>query len=173
MPEANIESRLQRLEAGEAIKTLKARYLACCDNKDPAGVRACFADGPVPMDYGPIGQFDDADAMVAVYADIACHDYMVEMHHGVNPQIEIIDDDHAHGEWDVHYQLINTQDMTLTQLGGHYWDEYKRTADGWKISASRCDIHFTLSIQLGNDALKTLFAGSQPPAAPDSQTDSA
>lgn len=163
MNDLNIEDRIRRLEDIEAIRALKARYLACCDAKDPDGVRACFADGPITIEYGPIGSFETADDLVAVYTEIACHEHMVEMHHGVNPRIELTGGDSAHGRWNVHYQLINTRDMTLTQLAGEYRDEYRRTPAGWRISATRFAVTSALSVTLGEDALKLLLASNQPP----------
>lgn len=155
----SIESRLNILEATEQIRELKARYLACCDAKDPVGMRACFLDGPVKIDYGVVGSFDRADALIEVFKQIGCHDYMVEMHHGVNPQIKILGDDEAKANWGLHYQLINTQDKTLTQLGAYYDDEYRKTASGWKIYATRCVVTSMLVLQLGPDALKAVVTG--------------
>lgn len=155
--------RLCAVEDREAIRDLKSRYFAACDAKDPAGMRACFLDGPIDIDYGAIGSFDNADDLVQVFRDIGCHPHMVEMHHGLNPRIRITGPDSAEGEWALQYQLINTNDMTLTQLGARYEDAYRRTADGWKIAATRCIVHSTLVIQLGEDALKRVIAG--PPEA--------
>ncbi len=43
---AAIAGRLARLEAADAIRALKLRYLRACDDKDPEAMRACFvADG--------------------------------------------------------------------------------------------------------------------------------
>lgn len=159
MNAATLEKRLSVLEAVEQIRELKARYLACCDAKDPVGMRACFVDGPVKIDYGVVGTFDRADALVEVFKQIGCHDYMVEMHHGVNPQIQILSDDQAKAHWGLHYQLINTRDKTLTQLGAYYDDEYRKTPNGWKISATKCVVSSTLVLQLGADALKAVVTG--------------
>jgi hypothetical protein len=155
-----IEQRLQRLEDIEAIRALKARYLFCCDRKDPSGMRACFADGPVRIDYGAVGTFDNADALVKLYTDIACHPHMVEMHHGMNPQIEVLDDAHARGTWSLHYFLINTQTQGVTQLAGYYEDEYRKAGGTWKIGATKFVATSTLSLDLSGGSLKTLFAGS-------------
>lgn len=159
----DIEKRLARLEAIEAIREVKARYLACCDAKDPAGVRACFADGKIHIDFGVIGTFDHADAMVELYTQMACHPHMVEMHHGSNPRIQIIDAQTAHGQWALTYQLINTEMNTLTQLGGEYEDEYRLTDDGWKISATKFTVTSTLAVELGEAGMNPLFAGRQMP----------
>ena len=58
MGNKTIEQRVQALEDIEAIRQLKARYLFCCDCKDPKGARSCFVDGPIHIDYGVIGTFD-------------------------------------------------------------------------------------------------------------------
>lgn len=164
MSNSLLEQRLAVLEDTEAIRSLKARYLACCDAKDPVGMRACFADGEVAIDYGVVGRFDRADALVEIFKQIGCHPHMVEMHHGANPQITLRGDDHAEGRWGLHYQLINTQDNTLTQLGAYYEDEYKKTPAGWKISATRCVVTSMLSLKLAADAVRALVIG-RPAAA--------
>lgn len=161
-----IERRLRTLEDIEAIRTLKARYLFCCDRKDPAGMRSCFADGPVHIDYGVVGTFDRADALVKVFTELGCHEHMVEMHHGVNPQIEVLDETRARGTWGLHYFLINTQARNLTQLGGYYEDEYRKTAAGWKISRTRFVVSSTLAMDIGEGAARILFAGRNVPAPP-------
>jgi hypothetical protein len=160
----NPEARLRRLEDAEAIRTLKHRYFFCCDRKDPVGMRACFADGPVHIDYGAVGTFDRADALVKVYTEIACHDHMVEMHHGMNPQIEVVDERTARGKWSLHYFLINTQTRGVTQLAGYYEDEYRKDPGGWKISKTRFVPTSTLALDVGEGVAKALFAGRTPPA---------
>ncbi len=160
---SRIEARLQAVEDAEAIRTLKARYLFSCDRKDTAGMRACFADGEVQIDYGVVGTFDTADALVKVFAEIGCHDHMVEMHHGANPQIKVLDATQARGTWSLQYGLINTQAGTMTQLGGYYEDEYRKFDGAWKITATRFVATSTLVLQLGADKVQSLFAGRQPP----------
>lgn len=160
MQNDDIAARLQAVEDREAIRELKAAYFAACDGKDPDAMRACFADGPVAIDFGAIGAFDNADDLVQVFRDIGCHPHMVEMHHGLNPRVRITGADSAEAEWALQYQLINTKEMTLTQLGARYEDGYRRIADGWKITATRCIVHSTLVVQLGEDALKRVMAGS-------------
>ena len=161
---SEIEQRMQRLEDIEAIRALKARYLFCCDRKDPKGMRACFADGKVHIDYGAVGTFDNADALAKIYTEIACHDHMVEMHHGMNPQIEVLDGTRARGTWSLHYFLINTQTKGLTQLAGYYEDEYRKHDGAWKITRTKFVATSTLAMDLSDGVAKGLFAG-RPPAA--------
>lgn len=160
----SLEARVRRLEDLEAIRTLKARYLFLCDRKDAKGMRACFADGKVHIDYGVVGTFDNADALQKIFTDIGCHDYMVEMHHGANPQIKITGPDSARATWSLHYFLIQTEQKSLTQLGGYYEDEYQRIGGEWKISKTKFIATSTLALDISSGAAKALFAG-RPPAA--------
>jgi hypothetical protein len=160
-----IEARLRRLEDIEEIRALKSRYFYACDRKDPKGMRDCFKDGTVYIDYGAVGTFDNADALARVFKEIGCHDHMVEMHHGMNPQIELLDATRARGTWKLHYFLINTQDRSVTQLGGYYEDEYQVQDGAWKISRTRFVATSTLAMNVGEGIAKVLFAGRAPPAA--------
>lgn len=164
MSDQELLKRVAALEDVGAIQSLKAAYFAACDAKDPAAMRACFVDGPVAIDYGPIGKFNDADAVVKIFTEIGCHPHMVEMHHGSNPRVELLGGDRARGSWALHYQLINTQENKLTQLAGYYEDEYRKVDGAWKIAATHFTPASTLVIDLGPEGVKTVFAGC-PPAA--------
>ena len=155
----NLEERLARLEAIEAIRQLKSHYLAACDAKDPAAMRACFCDGPVHIDYGVLGQFSDADTVVRLYTEQACHPHILEMHHGSNPQIELVAPTQARGSWSLHYQQINMQTNVLTQMGGVYADEYRLTPTGWKMSATVFEQKSLLVLNLGEETVQAVVKG--------------
>lgn len=159
----DIAARVQALEDIEAIRRLKARYLFSCDRKDPTAMRACFADGAVDIDYGPVGRFDSADALVKVFVEVGCHDHMIEMHHGANPQIEIVDATNARGTWSLQYGLINARENTLTQLGGWYDDGYRKIGGEWKMVKTHFFGTSLLVLKLDADAIKTVMAGKPPP----------
>ncbi|RQS76924.1 nuclear transport factor 2 family protein [Burkholderia sp. Bp8963] len=161
-PTEQLETRLRRLEDADAIRRLKARYFTSCDRKDPQRMRDCFAPGAVHIDYGRIGVFEHRDALVDVFERLGCHPHIVEMHHGVNPDITVLDDTHARGTWGLHYQMIDTNAHTLTQLGAYYDDEYRKVDGEWKIAATRCVVTSTLSARYEGDARGVLFAGTLP-----------
>lgn len=161
---AVLEAKLRHIEDIEAIRQLKARYFFCCDQKDPDGMRACFAVGDVTIDYGVVGRFTHRDQLVDVFAQLACHDHIVEMHHGVNPKITILDRSMASGTWGLHYQQIDTLKQTVTQLGAHYHDEYRKIDGAWKISATRCTVTSTMVTEIADGTPRILFAGRPPPA---------
>ena len=167
------EQRLARLEAIEAIKQLKARYFFACDNKQPAAVRDCFVDGPLRIDYGRIGQFDNADAMVAVFTRLACEPHIVEMHHAQNPQITVhfaaeAEATKAGAIWGLYYYQIDTRQQAITQLAGFYEDEYRCVQGDWKISATRYQVTSSQLLDWSEGVARVLFAGRE--AAPLSMT---
>lgn len=160
-PIDQLETRLRKLEDVEAIRRLKARYLACCDLKDPQGMRDCFASGLVRIDYGEIGVFENRDQLAVIFEQLGCHPHIVEMHHGVNPQIDVLDETQARGTWGLHYQMINTCSCVITQLGAHYEDEYRKIDGHWKISATRCVVTSTLVASYEVTVPGVRFAGVQ------------
>ncbi len=161
---SDLEARIARLEAIEAIKSLKARYFAACDGKDPAQVRSCFADGEVDLQYGRIGNFTSADAMLVVYSKLACAEHIVEMHHAQNPQISVLSAIEASATWGLYYFVIDTNQNVATQLGGAYYDEYRCDEGEWKISKSVFTQSSTLMIDVGDALAKIVFAGRAAPA---------
>jgi len=159
-----VEKRLERLEAIEAIRQLKARYFHACDSKQPELVRECFAPGEIDLRYGRIGNFDNRDQVVAIFTELACQDHIVEMHHGQNPQIEILDADNATATWGLYYYLIDTRQKTVTQLGGFYEDGYVRLDGEWKMSKSWYEVKSTQIFDLTEGLAKVIFAGATAPA---------
>ena len=158
-----LEDRIARLEAIEAIKALKSRYFHACDRKQPEQVRACFAEGPIDLRYGRVGNFSDREEMVAVFTELACNDHIVEMHHGQNPQITLIDENHATATWGLYYHMIDTRRQTATQLGGLYDDDYRRIAGEWLITRSHYEVVSTRILDLSTDRVGVVFAGAVAP----------
>jgi len=160
----NLEQRVARLEAIEAIKQLKAKYFLACDNKQPAVVRSCFVNGNMVIDYGRVGSFSNADDMVAIYTKYACGEHIVEMHHAQNPQIEILSNTQARASWGLYYYMIDTHQNSVTQLGGLYEDEYRCVEGEWKISSTSYQVSSTQLMDMSAGIAKMVFAGREAPA---------
>jgi hypothetical protein len=47
----DLEVRIQKLEDIEAIKQLKARYWFACDQRDAQGIKDCFVDDKLLIDF--------------------------------------------------------------------------------------------------------------------------
>jgi hypothetical protein len=158
-----LEQRLSRLEAIEAIRQLKARYFHACDRKELDAVRDCFSPGKIDLRYGRIGNFTAREQMLTVFSELACQPHIVEMHHGQNPQIEILDQDNATGVWGLYYYLIDTRRKTVTQLAGNYDDAYVRHDRQWHITRSIYEVTSTQIFDLSGGLARVIFAGAAAP----------
>ncbi|WP_327151800.1 nuclear transport factor 2 family protein [Nocardia sp. NBC_01329] len=140
-PESELAQRITLLETVEAIKALKHRYFRACDAKDPARFRECFvAEGSV-LDYGELG-VSDADGMAAVFESIALRQVdgkhaVLDMHHGLHPDITVHADGTASGRWTLQFRQVNLLNDTDSLSTGEYEDSYVVEDGRWKIAVSR------------------------------------
>jgi SnoaL-like domain len=158
-----LEQRLLRLEAIEDIRQLKARYFHACDTKQPDAVRECFAAGTIDLRYGRIGNFSDREQMLEVFTELACQPHIVEMHHGQNPRIEVLNAENATGIWGLYYYLIDTRRQTVTQLAGFYDDAYSCREGQWRITRSSYEVTSTQIFDLTDGLARVVFAGAAAP----------
>lgn len=136
----SLEERIARIEARDQIIALKYRYFRACDSKDPEGFRSAFVSEGADIDYGPLGSFDDADKITDIYRSIALEkengQYVVlDMHHGIQPDITIIDEGSAVGHWTLRFSQANRREGTLKLAAVEYLDSYVLQEGEWKISA--------------------------------------
>ena len=130
-------ARLDRLEAIEAIRVLKARYADVCDTGyDPVRMRPFFTDDSV-WDGGPrFGRYEGVEAVCGFFAGISSQ-ITWALHYMIAPIIEVADDClTATGSW---YLLepctIATDDGARAMvITGRYADRYRKEPDGWKFS---------------------------------------
>ncbi|MBV0934706.1 nuclear transport factor 2 family protein [Marinobacterium weihaiense] len=148
----NSERRLARLEALEAIRQLKHRYLNACDTKDVVRIRDCFAPGAISIDYGPIGTFDNRDRFIDLYRQLACHERVKDLHHAGNPEIELTDDHNATARWALFYFNLDADTGATLQLSGQYHDCYRCIEGEWKIVATRFERLMELAQSTVQDA---------------------
>jgi hypothetical protein len=158
IPANDLATRIERLETLEAIRQLKAHYFNACDSQDPGGASRCFAPGEILIDMGHIGVFRHRDEFAALYRAAGCHDYVLDLHHGANPEIEVIDGQHARAVWSLNYRNINTRDRTVTFLSVLYRDEYVKLEGEWKIITCRVEYKTALHLSYASGALQALLA---------------
>lgn len=140
-PDADLAARIGLLEAIEAVKALKHRYFRACDAKDPARFRECFVTAGSVLDYGELG-VSDADGMAAVFESIALRQVegkhvVLDMHHGLHPDITVHADGTASGRWTLQFRQVNLLDHTDSLSTGEYDDSYVVEDGRWKIAVSR------------------------------------
>ena len=157
---SDLEKRVQELEDILAIQHLKHTYLNACDAKDVQAMIGTFVISDCKIDYGPVGSFTNRDDLAKVFQEAACHDYMLESHHAHNPIIKIIDASYATGHWSLTYNLINTENSSITTLQGEYHDVYQKIDDQWLIKETTFSGRSSLNLQIDEELLKVIFAGS-------------
>ncbi|WP_137724861.1 nuclear transport factor 2 family protein [Prescottella subtropica] len=160
MTERTIEQRIADLERIEAIKNLKHRYLRACDAKDPETFRACFVDRGARIDYGPLGQFDDADPIAEIFRSIALQKVdgrhvILDMHHAFHPEITLHGDESASGKWTLAFRQVNLIDNTETVRSIEYVDEYVVENGAWKMSACASNVLWSMTRPLGEGTVVT------------------
>jgi SnoaL-like domain len=155
----DLRRRVQRLEDTEAIRRLKARYLNACDSQDPEGAKHCFAEGEVVIDMGHVGVFGDREGFAEVYRTFGCQPFILDMHHGANPEIDFIDDHHARARWALEYRNFNTQAKTVTFVSLIYHDEYVKQDGQWKIAKTRSEFKTALHCSYASGALQSQLVG--------------
>lgn len=158
---STLEQRIQHLEDIESIRQLKARYFHSCDRKDVEEIKSCFCPGQVHIDYGALGVFSTREAFIELFRELACHNHIIDMHHGQNAQIQADSATSASATWDLYFHQIDLQNNTLTQLAGCYEDEYKKQGGNWQISRTVFRPSSTLLVQMDDNQLRLLFAGRQ------------
>ena len=132
------DAQIRRLTDIEALKTLKHRYAAYCDDGFNAdGIASLFTKDAV-WDGGPFGRFEGREAIREFFTsmpdtvDWACH-YML------NPVIEV-DGDRATGAWLLWQPLVLKEDSQAMWISASYNDTYVRVGDEWFHESVKVDI---------------------------------
>jgi ketosteroid isomerase-like protein len=148
----SVAARIERLEAIEAIRVLKARYADVCDTGyDPVRMRPLFTDDAV-WDGGPrFGRHEGVDAVCDFFAGVSSL-ITWALHYMIAPVIEVADDGAtATGSW----YLLEPCTMTTDDgpramlLMGRYADRYRKTPDGWKIAELKLDCQMITPLDEG------------------------
>ena len=122
----------------EAIKVLKARYFRLMDTKDWDGLAAVFTDD-VTIDMTDTGggiTHSVAEYLPFLRANI---EDVATVHHGHTPEITLTSASTATGTWAMEDMLWWPDGADLRSLHGYgyYVEEYRKSTDGWRISAMR------------------------------------
>lgn len=129
--------RLDRLEAAEAIRNLKARYFRLIDTKQWDALRGLFTGGMQVVTPGGRVWMEGGDAYAAslrfgLESAVSCHQ-------GLTGEIEVVDAASARGIWAMQ-DVITWADRHPREgwkaiLGrGHYHETYRREDGEWRIA---------------------------------------
>ena len=143
MAAATLERRIQVLEDIEAIKKLKARYCACCDDDhEPNALADLFVEDGV-WEASGITRAEGHTAMKAYFGGLRASGRIRNSAHNVfNPQIEV-DGDTATGHWRLimlYTGNLPSGDVQYFRIIGWYREEYVRSDGGWKFRSLYCQV---------------------------------
>lgn len=161
----SLEQRVAELEAVAAIQALKYRYWRACDAKDPAGFRECFIARGAEIDFERMGQFTDADAIaevfrrVALRTDGAGQPLVLDMHHGMHPDIIVLDATTAAGTWTLRFRQLDLTARTEKVAAIEYDDTYTLEHGTWRMSSSRARTRWSLTRPLADDVMFDIAVG--------------
>jgi hypothetical protein len=140
MTRHNTELRLDRLEAAEAIRHLKAEYARLCDSGyPPAEIAALFTEEGVWEAENDVGSHRGRDEIAAFFTGMS-DVYTWAQHYMLTPRITVADDaQSAAGSW---YLLMpcTIRGVTATRgawLAGRYEDDYVKVDGVWKVAHMR------------------------------------
>ncbi len=143
MSTATLEQRLDRLESIEAIKQLKARYCAGCDDDhNPDTLAALFEDDAV-WEATSNGRYEGIAAIRGFFSDLrASGRIRNSAHHAINPIIEV-DGDHAVGHWRLimlYTANVSGGGVQHLRIIGWYRERYRRSNGQWRFQSLYCEV---------------------------------
>ena len=135
---------VERLEAIEEIKQLKARYFRCMDTKDWDGFTTVFMPD-ARMDVS--GEFSDdvadGEGVTTGNREIAAFvrgsiDAVTTVHHGHTPEIDVTSPIKATGVWAMEDHLWWPEGSPVATMHGygHYHEAYEKVDGQWRIKST-------------------------------------
>jgi len=129
---AQLEQRVQVLEDVNAIRHLKARYAAYCDDQyNPDSLAALFTEDAVWESQG-LGRFEGREAIRAFFGS-ASQLFTFAIHYSLNGQIDV-QGDTARAQWYLFMPCTLGDGNRAMWRAGVDHEEYVRVAGEWKFT---------------------------------------
>ena len=142
-----IERRLQVLEDAEAIRNLKARYAALCDNQyDADGIASLFTEDAV-WESPALGRFEGRDAIRNFFRG-ASGIFSFAIHYSLNGHIEV-DGDIARACWYLFMPCTVAAGNQATWRPAIDHETYARVAGIWMFRHKRSEPLMSVPFETG------------------------
>lgn len=143
MTKPSIEQRLQVLEDIEAIRKLKARYCAGCDDDhNPQTLCTLFHEDGI-WEATTSGRYEGVAAIGGFFTDLrASGRIRNSAHHAINPIIEV-DGDTATGHWRLimlYTANVPGGGVQYLRIIGWYRETYRRKDGEWRFQSLYCQV---------------------------------
>lgn len=134
---ARIERRLQALEDAEAIRNLKARYAALCDDQyDADGIAALFTADAL-WESPALGRFEGREAIRDFFRG-ASGIFSFAIHYSLNGHIEV-DGDTAQARWYLFMPCTVAEGNQARWRAGIDHETYARVGGVWMFRHKRSE----------------------------------
>ena len=142
-----LERRLRVVEDIEAIKKLKAKYCAACDDQyDADAIAALFTEDAV-WDGGNFGVHRGREA-IRTFFQGAAEIFPFALHQVMNPLIEV-DGDNATGQWYLFQPCTLGEHNQALWLAAKYAEEYVRSGQEWQFKSLKVNAEFLTPFEEG------------------------
>ena len=130
-----LEKRVRELEDVNAIRELKARYAAYCDDGyNPDGIAALFVEDAV-WESGALGRYEGRDAIREFFKG-ASGIFTFALHYALNPQIEVTGDT-ARARWYLFMPCTISDGNQAMWRAGIDDEEYVKVDGRWMFKSKR------------------------------------
>ena len=142
-----MEQRLRALEDAEAIRNLKARYAALCDDQyDADGIAALFTEDAV-WESPALGRFEGREAIRGFFRG-ASEIFSFAIHYSLNGHIEV-DGDTARARWYLFMPCTVAAGNQATWRAGIDHETYARVAGIWMFRHKRSEPLMSVPFETG------------------------
>ena len=142
-----IERRLRVLEDGEAIRNLKARYAALCDNQyDADGIASLFTEDAV-WESPALGRFEGREAIRNFFRG-ASSIFSFAIHYSLNGHIEI-EGDQARARWYLFMPCTLAAGNQAVWRAGIDHETYARVDGRWMFRHKRSEPLMSVPFETG------------------------
>jgi ketosteroid isomerase-like protein len=147
MADRELEARVRRLEDIEALKQLKHRYAALCDEDYDAERLAPLFTNDAVWDGGAMGRYEGREAIRKFFAE-AHKTVPFAIHHVSNPILEV-DGDRATGRWYLWQPCVFAGTDQAIWMAGRYTDTYRREDGLWRFEHVRIELRMLSPYEAG------------------------
>ena len=142
-----LETKVRALEDIEAIRNMKMRYAAFCDDSyNPDGIAQLFTEDAV-WEASGLGKFEGREAIRGFFQG-ASKMFTFALHYTLNPQIEV-NGDTGRGKWYVFMPCTLGDGNRAAWLAGVDNEEYVRVNGEWKFKSKVATMLFTTPFDEG------------------------
>ena len=142
-----LENRVRAVEDVDALRNLKAKYAAYCDdNYDADKIAEMFVEDAV-WESGSLGRFEGREAIREFFRG-ASKIFTFALHYGLNPHIEVTGDT-ARARWYLFMPCTVGDGNRAMWRAGIDDEEYVRVNGEWKFKSKASTVIFSTPFEEG------------------------